>query len=232
MQRRDSILTPSTGAGPIRPRARRAGFRAALPLLLLAWWFTVPASASLGYCEQTCELDSKCSQPCLVNYDDPSTCGQYGTCWSNGYCGDGFCANRDGEDQSTCASDCFIGPGSTPPADEPTCGNSICEAGESNKNCSADCSHSNPVVCGDGKCELGETVSNCTNDCVYADWCNASTFPCPPNEGYSCRANRCVYDPMAQACLGSNGGAYCSGSNERCAQVDLATGYGICVPFF
>lgn len=222
-----SSKTPLT---PIAPRARTMWLRGALPILLVAWWLTVPASASLGYCSQTCELDSSCNQPCLVNYDDPSTCGQYGTCWSSGYCGDGFCANRDGEDVTTCSADCFIGPGSTPPANAPTCGNAICETGESNRNCSADCSHNNPTVCGDGICEIGETFNNCTADCIYTDWCNGSQFIC--DTGYSCRANRCVYDPMAQSCLGSNLGTDCSGSNERCTQVDPSTGYGICVPFF
>lgn len=215
-----------------RPNSSRIWLRTAiLPILMVAWWFTVPASATraLGYCDQVCEVDSKCSEPCLVNYDDPSTCGQYGTCWDSGYCGDGFCAILDGESVSNCSSDCFIGPGSTPPPDEPTCGNSVCEPGESDKNCSADCGDMTNS-CGDGICVAGETFNNCSADCTYADWCGTNGFSCP--SGYTCRANRCVYDPLAESCQGSLGGADCSGSNMRCTQVDQSTGYGVCVPFF
>lgn len=45
----------------------------------------------------------------------------------------------------------------------PVCGNGICEAGETQTNCPADCG--SPPICGDRKCESGETRQNCPQDC-------------------------------------------------------------------
>lgn len=213
---------------PTRPRVRRWLRSSVLPSLLLAWWFTTPASAALGYCEQVCDYNSKCNGTCLINYDDPSSCGEYGVCYEPGYCGDGFCGLMDGESVTNCAADCFIGPGPTPPPDEPTCGSFGCELGESSKSCPADCSPNSPITCGDGACEAGETANNCSADCTYTDYCQ-DQGDCP--SGYSCRARRCVWDSHATACHAFGGGIEC-GSNEKCAQLDEDTGYGICIPYF
>lgn len=215
------------GSASIPIRSRTWLRRSVLPMLLVIWWLTTPASASFSYCNQTCDYDSLCAKPCIENYDDPSTCGQFGVCYEPGYCGDGFCGELDGETVSNCSSDCFIGPGSTPPPDEPTCGNSVCETGESDKSCPGDCP-TGSVACGDGICETGETFNNCTADCVYTDYCN-SISDCPTY--YSCRAKRCVYDSLGTVCYASSSGSEC-GSNEVCAQKDDGTGIGICMPFF
>jgi hypothetical protein len=45
----------------------------------------------------------------------------------------------------------------------PTCGNGICESGENTQNCSIDCRF--PPTCGNGICESGESPSNCSIDC-------------------------------------------------------------------
>lgn len=47
-----------------------------------------------------------------------------------------------------------------------TCGNNICEAGETSTSCAQDCSIIVPV-CGNNMCEIGETFS-CSQDCVGA----------------------------------------------------------------
>lgn len=201
--------------------------RAILVPLIALWYSTSPTEAVLGYCDQVCTYDVSCNESCLYNYDDLTTCGLWGTCYDPGYCGDGFCGEVDGENVDNCADDCFIGPGPTPPPDEPTCGDSRCEVGESNRNCPADCSLSNPVTCGDAICEGTETGSNCSADCTYADFCTSAN-DCPTWS--VCRVGRCVWDPGATTCLSSTSGAPCA-SNQRCVQIGTS-GYGICVNVF
>lgn len=47
------------------------------------------------------------------------------------------------------------------PATSSSCGNGICEPGESNSNCIQDC----PSFCGNSFCDVGETDANCPQDC-------------------------------------------------------------------
>ncbi|MFO1518143.1 MAG: Calx-beta domain-containing protein [bacterium] len=42
------------------------------------------------------------------------------------------------------------------------CGDTVCDAGEDNSNCPADC----PAVCGNSTCETGENNTNCPADCA------------------------------------------------------------------
>lgn len=152
------------------------------------------------------------------------TCEDYGVYYQPGYCGDGYCGEVDGEDPQTCASDCFLGPGSSP-SNWPVCGSRGCEPGESNRSCPQDCPQQQPQVCGDGYCEGTESVSNCIQDCMYSDFCWDST------ECYgwaTCRANRCV-DGFPDICYASQGLGAC-GSYQKCVQLD--NGYGICVNVF
>jgi hypothetical protein len=102
-------------------------------------------------------------------------------------CGNGFCD----EIASTCPADCPSGgddgddgdddpppevdagpPVSVPDASPPTpmpdaappgpsCGDSVCNGGETATSCPADC-----VVCGDNRCEGSETPSTCAADCT------------------------------------------------------------------
>ena len=52
-----------------------------------------------------------------------------------------------------------------------SCGNGICEEGETWESCPEDCPE---PVCGNGICESGETVENCPEDCESSggilDW--------------------------------------------------------------
>lgn len=47
---------------------------------------------------------------------------------------------------------------------DPVCGNDICETGEDETNCPADCS-ATPPYCGDGQCNNDETPTTCPEDC-------------------------------------------------------------------
>merc|ERR1719297_323052 len=49
-----------------------------------------------------------------------------------------------------------------------SCGNGVCDVGESCLSCPLDCI-SNYPVCGNGVCEEGEDCINCNNDCNFED---------------------------------------------------------------
>ena len=53
-----------------------------------------------------------------------------------------------------------------------TCGNGVCEVGETSSSCSQDCSAGGGAVCGNGICESGETSNSCSQDCAAPPSCN------------------------------------------------------------
>ncbi|MEM2954729.1 MAG: hypothetical protein QW625_02155 [Candidatus Nanoarchaeia archaeon] len=75
------------------------------------------------------------------------------------------------------------------------CGNNICEAGETQKNCPQDCK---VIICGDNKCEGEETTFNCPDDCcpkLVPPYCPNGTL-IPQGIG----ANNC---PLPPTCCGN-----------------------------
>lgn len=183
-------------------------------------------------CETTCASSSACDTECyenLMEYENGNaiTCLEFGVYDESGFCcGDDFC-NNDLEDGDSCASDCSLGLTSSAP---PSCGNNVCDVGESHRNCPGDCPRYNN--CGDGICDGpgvgGESYNNCALDCTYSDFCipgNEETWSC--DSGFDCRSNRCTWDPLAQECTDS----WDCGPGFRCVGKGTTT-YGYCVQLF
>lgn len=63
----------------------------------------------------------------------------------------------------------------TPPG--PVCGDGTCEAPESPETCTEDCGEPEPV-CGNGECEDGESPENCPDDCGLPQICDPGTRQC------------------------------------------------------
>jgi hypothetical protein len=157
-------------------------------------------SACDSYSPESCETYTNCflyvdgsgtsycyydSSGCAA-YSNESSCTtascawdlSYSTCYSGGgggggYCGDYICNN--GENNSTCPSDCGGGGGGGE-----TCGNGYCGSGETESNCPSDCSGG---YCGNGYCESNENASNCGTDCGGSAVCGDNF--CAGSESYA-----------------------------------------------
>ncbi|MFH2063150.1 MAG: calcium-binding protein, partial [bacterium] len=111
-----------------------------------SWWCPTDCSAGCG--DGACGADESCIS-CPADCDEcPDPCG------------DGICAEADGETHLTCPDDC-----------PNPCGDGVCEGllGETVESCPADCEPAGPV-CGDGVCDAlgGETILSCPADCEPA----------------------------------------------------------------
>ncbi|MCW5803896.1 MAG: hypothetical protein KIT31_16075 [Deltaproteobacteria bacterium] len=85
-------------------------------------------------------------------------------------CGDGVC---NATEIGSCTLDC----GGTVGA---TCGNAICEAGETSATCPGDCPAGQQ--CGDGTCTPPENASNCPGDCGTTGGAVCGNLACEPGE--------------------------------------------------
>jgi hypothetical protein len=181
--------------------ATKRRVRLACLALVLAWLYGQEGvRARPQDCDEICSSQAGCGVVCW--YGETTSCGAYGLCYQPqgcGYCNDGVCNTACGESCSNCESDC----GTCVDVPAPECGNSDCEAGESNTTCPQDCPAAD--ICGDYICDPGEP-STCPQDCYIADNCQSQggTQFCYDyyGPGYYCSSGRCVY--------GGNGG-YCNG---------------------
>lgn len=72
-----------------------------------------------------------------------------------------------------------------------TCGDTLCDVGESACTCGADC----PAVCGDGCCSAGESAASCDADCSGAcDVCDGGACT------ETCGASACAFDCAVPGC--------------------------------
>lgn len=108
-------------------------------------------------------------------------------------CGDGVCAPSE---VGACSNDCGT---SNPNPSNPTCGNNMCEAGESPQSCANDCQASN-VCNGNGTCDAaaGETAMNCASDCQSG---GGGNLDCN-DSGTIFACGACISDPSACSALG------------------------------
>jgi hypothetical protein len=85
-----------------------------------------------------------------------------------------------------------------------TCGNGICEAGESSASCPPDCKSS---ICGNGICEAGESSASCPMDCGSSDPCATLPNGATCTDGNACTAESCQNgkcQPMPMSCDDGN----------------------------
>jgi hypothetical protein len=197
------------------------------PTLVAAGPGVVASAASSGtamsQCDnwELCNTSAACDTPCLADLFE-TTCGEYQGGIAEGYCagecGDGYC-NTSTESRYSCPDDCG---GEAP---ETTCGDSVCEDGESWMSCPADCPTPPPSldICGNNKCETTEDPVSCPEDCDAPE-ISCSTWPCP--NGYDCVDGQCVYENATFPLCGIPPNEIC-GVGENCKPIN---GAFRCVP--
>ncbi len=114
------------------------------------------------YCSD--EGFSECSNGCLSN----NNCASDQTCQKPGSEDVGICENNVTGPVSSCGNGvCEAGESSTTCAPDcqatAVCGNGVCEVGENSSSCAVDCQTS---TCGNGVCDSGETETSCPVDCT------------------------------------------------------------------
>jgi hypothetical protein len=138
-------------------------------------------------CESYCSTSVNCSDSCLDDYDQDSTCGAYGVCAPDcsDVCGSG----------SSCSTPCSGGGGED-------CG--AYNGGKSNGECFG--------FCGDGVCEMPyETCNTCSADC------GACTESCALNtctQDSDCGGGGVSCD--GACCIGPCGNDYCGTEPREC----------------
>ncbi|MBA4337206.1 hypothetical protein C0416_05570 [bacterium] len=109
----------------------------------------------------------------------------------------------------------------------PVCGNDVCEAGETNVSCPADCTL---TTCGNGVCDNGEDSTSCPSDCDPVSVCGNGTceagenqLSCPADCSGTCGDGVCQSDETVEGCP-NDCGTCVSGNTRLCGVSNL----GVC----
>jgi hypothetical protein len=184
----------------------------------------------------TCSPNNVCCEDNICAWGENNQICSHGDCPDEhinyaGYCGDDNCSIT--EDAYTCSNDC----------DWSSCGNLICEWGETegtdSGDCEGDCGIANCGdidgcygTCGDGACSLAETGLTCPQDCFphdYATYCdiNGCCFEngvCEWGETHDSCGNDC---PSVSYC-GTCGDNVCSVCESPLTCIEDCGNYGGC----
>ena len=207
--------------------------------------------SACGTCEagETCTVAGVCEPPAAECGD--GTCGAGETCSSCAAdcgCGEGFSC-QGGQCVAVCVPDCTDracgtdgcsgscgtcddgdvcderGQCGPPPA---SCGDAVCDAGESCLTCPADCG----VCCGDGTCtaEHGENCGTCIADCACAagERCDPNGLRCEPGCMANCDDRVCGDDGCGGTCGLCDDEQICVGGG--CEDPPPACGDDVCDP--
>ena len=101
---------------------------------------------------------------------------------------------------------CLIDTGACTGGTGPTCGNSLCELGETTVNCPQDCDINS---CGDGVCDLSENPVVCPNDC---DLVNCGNNICEDSENQAICPQDCVIIIGEISCAQYTSESSCNGA--------------------
>lgn len=186
-----------------------------LAIFLFAIKYQGTVHAMLPLCSDVCGTDTACSEECVDDSDNFSTCGDYNGGQSNGECAPN-CSDVCGSGVS-CTTACTGGP---------TCGDY--NGGQVNGECYGSC--------GDNACQMQhEDCSTCSTDCgacpPTCSFGSCSSDPDCGGGGAVCNGGCCIVPCEGDDCDGHSRSCddefvVCGGSDECCDNEVCATADG------
>ena len=120
-----------------------------------------PSTPDQGQCQiGLCDPDTLTCE--IQNREDGTACDDGDPCLGDDACLNGVCEAGTTPSCNTPTA-CETCPDICPCP--PTCGDGICDPGETIETCPSDCEAVAPEVCGDSACTPSESCTNCPEDC-------------------------------------------------------------------